>query len=58
MYLVLRSDGCDQLLQGTCTMLIESDLSHGICGVIDQDGELLSIAFLKQLLAQVIAERI
>ena len=39
-------------------MLIKSDLSHGVCGVIDQDGELLRIALLKELLAQVIAERI
>ena len=39
-------------------MLVKSDLSHGICSSVDQDSKLLSITFLKQLLTQVVAERI
>lgn len=48
----------DHLLQGTSTVLVQRDLDHVRSGIVDEDCALLIIAVFKQLLAEIVTERI
>lgn len=57
-YLFTRRYELNHLLQSTRTMLVESNLDHLRCGVVDQHGTLIIIRELEQFLTKVIAKRI
>jgi hypothetical protein len=51
-------DELDHLLQSAGTVLVECDLDHGGCGCTDENGALIIVGVLEQLLAEVVAEGI
>lgn len=53
-----RGDMLDHLLEGSSTMLIQSNANHSLGCVLDQDGSLVIVAVLEQLLAKIVAEGI
>jgi hypothetical protein len=48
----------DHLLQSAGTVLVERNLDHGGCGCADENGALVIVGVLEQLLTEVVAERI
>jgi hypothetical protein len=51
-----RRDKLDHLLKGSSAMLVQGDTDHVLCSILDEDGTLLIVAVLKELLAEVVAE--
>jgi hypothetical protein len=51
-------DELDHLLQSAGTVLVKCDLDHGGCSCTDENGALIVVGVLEQLLAEVVAEGI
>lgn len=58
MNLLRSADILNHLLEGPCSMLVESDAHHVFGCVLDQDSSFVVIAELEELLAQIITKRI
>lgn len=58
MNLLRRADILNHLLQGACSMLVKGNADHVLGCILYQDGTLIVIAELKQLLAQIITKRV
>lgn len=58
MNLLRSTNILNHLLQGPCSMLVESDAHHVFGCVLDQDSSFVVIAKLEELLAQIITKRI
>lgn len=56
--LVLVGQVLNHLLQGTRSMLVQSDANHVLGGILHKDRTLVVVAVLEKLLTQIIAKRI
>lgn len=58
MDLLRSTDVLNHLLQGSCPVLVQSNVLHSLGCVLDQNGSFVVIAELEELLAQIITKRI